>query len=157
MGSVVHPFQWLSLFFLVLLMISVCVSAFNIPRLGTFPRRTKEREPQTTMSSSTFPEEDLKTFYYTQRLDHFNYRPDSYTTFQQRYMVNFKYWGGSKSNAPIFAFLGAEEPVDEDIYYVGFLRDNAPHFNALIVYIEVRVNSRTFNKKSSYGGRAILN
>lgn len=52
-------------------------------------------------------------------------------------MVNFKYWGGAKSSAPIFAFFGAEGPVDEDAKYIGFLRDNAPQFNALIVFIEV--------------------
>lgn len=100
-----------------------------------------ETHPQ-TMSSFKLPE-DLQTFYYTQRLDHFNYRPDSYTTFKQRYMINFKYWDGAKSNAPIFAFLGAEDPLEQQIYAVGFLRDNAPKFNALIVYIEVRLKSET--------------
>ncbi|KAF7823313.1 lysosomal Pro-X carboxypeptidase-like [Senna tora] len=90
------------------------------------------------MSSSSSLPESLRTFYYTQRLDHFNYRPDSYTTFQQRYMMDFKYWGGPKANAPIFAYLGAEAPVDQDMNFVGFLRENAPQFNALIVYIEHR-------------------
>ncbi|OIW01984.1 hypothetical protein TanjilG_14015 [Lupinus angustifolius] len=72
-----------------------------------------------------------------QRLDHFNYKPDSYSTFPQRYIINFKHWGGAKSNAPIFAYFGAEEPMPEDIY-VGLLEDNAPKFNALVVYIEHR-------------------
>ena len=54
-------------------------------------------------------------------------------------MIDFKFWGGAQSSAPIFAYLGAEAPVDEDIYYVGFLRDNAAQFNALIVYIEVKL------------------
>lgn len=133
MGSVLPSFQWLSLFFLI---ISVNVCAFKIPRLGTWQRSTKERDPEIS-SSLHLSDDDLKTFYYTQRLDHFNYRPDSYHTFQQRYMVNFKYWGGAKSSAPIFAFFGAEGPVDEDAKYIGFLRDNAPQFNALIVFIEV--------------------
>lgn len=128
-----YSFQQFSLF---LLIFSLCVSAFNIPRLGTF-QRTHQHELE-TISSSRLTQE-LKPFYFTQRLDHFNYRPDSYSTFLQRYMINFKFWGGAKSSAPIFAYLGGEAPVDEDIYYVGFLRDNAPQFNALIVYIEVRV------------------
>ncbi|KAF7805660.1 lysosomal Pro-X carboxypeptidase-like [Senna tora] len=128
-----YSFRWLCLFFF--LSLSLCVSAFNIPRLGTL-QRSYQHEPETIISPSS--DEDLKTYYYTQRLDHFNYRPDSYSTFEQRYMINSKYWGGAKSSAPIFAYLGAEAPVDEDIYYVGFLRDNAPHFNALIVYIEHR-------------------
>lgn len=89
--------------------------------------------------SSSYQPEDLKTFYYTQTLDHFNYMPESYTTFQQRYMVDFKYWGGANSSSPIFALLGAESRLEEDIYSVGFLRDKAPHFNALIVYMEVKV------------------
>ncbi|KAK4286394.1 hypothetical protein QN277_002954 [Acacia crassicarpa] len=81
---------------------------------------------------------DLKTFYFKQTLDHFNYRPDSYTTFPQRYLINFKYWGGANSSAPIFAYLGAEEPIDGDLKVIGFLDDNAPSFKALIVYIEHR-------------------
>jgi len=123
-------------------MISVNVYGFKIPRLGTW-RRSKEREAQMSSSSSDLGDDHdhLKTFYYTQRLDHFNYRPDSYHTFQQRYIIDFKYWGGPKSSAPIFAFFGAEGPVDDDIHYVGFLRDNAPQFSALIVYIEVIINN----------------
>lgn len=81
--------------------------------------------------------EEVGTFYYTQRLDHFNYRPDSYATFQQRYMINSKHWAGPNTSAPIFAYLGAEAPVDEDMTIVGFLREHAPQFNALVVYIEV--------------------
>ncbi|XP_028756877.1 lysosomal Pro-X carboxypeptidase-like [Neltuma alba] len=107
------------------------------PRLGIARKIGKQRKkPQTSSSSNSV--EEVETFYYTQRLDHFNYRPDSYATFQQRYMINSKYWAGPKSSAPIFAYLGAEEPVDEDINVVGFLRENAPQFSSLIVYIEHR-------------------
>ncbi|KAJ7981089.1 Lysosomal Pro-X carboxypeptidase [Quillaja saponaria] len=123
---------------LLLLVLSFYASAFTyMPRLGIL-RRTIQIDPKTTLSSSSSTSEDLKTFYYTQRLDHFNYRPDSYTTFQQRYMIDFKYWGGANSSAPIFAYLGAEAPVDEDLDVVGFHRDNAPKFNALVVSIEHR-------------------
>ncbi|XP_054792131.1 uncharacterized protein LOC129316417 [Prosopis cineraria] len=82
---------------------------------------------------------DLKTFYYPQTLDHFNYRPESYTTFPQRYAINSKYWGGANSSAPIFAYFGAEGPIDGALNgSIGFLNDNAPSFKALIVYIEHR-------------------
>ncbi|RDX97918.1 Lysosomal Pro-X carboxypeptidase, partial [Mucuna pruriens] len=146
MGSVLHSSQCLCLFFLI---ICVNVSAFKVPRLGSW-QRSKEREPQMRPSSSHLPEDDdLKTFYYTQRLDHFNYRPDSYNTFQQRYIINFKFWGGAKSSAPIFAFFGEEGPVDDDVHYVGFLTDNAPQFNALIVYIE----HRYYGKSIPFGSR----
>ena len=86
------------------------------------------------------PSDDFKTFYYNQTLDHFNYRPESYTTFPQRYIVNFKYWGGANSSAPIFAYLGAEAPIDDDLNVIGFMTDNAIQFNALLVYIEVKFN-----------------
>jgi len=70
-------------------------------------------------------------------LDHFNYRPESYTTFDQRYMINFKHWGGAKSNAPIFVYFGAEAPLDGYPDYIGFMNENSATFKALLVYIEV--------------------
>jgi len=81
--------------------------------------------------------EEVKTFFFNQTLDHFNYRPESYTTFQQRYLINSKYWGGANSSAPIFAYLGPEAPIDDSPTSIGFLIDNAASFNALLVYIEV--------------------
>ncbi|KAL7127178.1 hypothetical protein ABFS83_14G238000 [Erythranthe nasuta] len=82
---------------------------------------------------------DFKTYFYKQTIDHFNYAPQSYATFRQRYVVNSKYWGGqSYNNSPIFAYLGAEAPIDNDLSAVGFLNDNAPSFNSLIVFIEHR-------------------
>lgn len=53
--------------------------------------------------------------------------------------MNFKHWGGAKSSAPIFAYLGAESPLDDDLNTVGFLIDNAPRFKALLIYIEVSI------------------
>ncbi|GAY64891.1 hypothetical protein CUMW_237060 [Citrus unshiu] len=53
----------------------------------------------------------------------------------------FTCWGGgagADANAPIIAYLGAEEPLDGDISVIGFLTDNAARFNALLVYIEHR-------------------
>lgn len=81
---------------------------------------------------------DLKTFYYKQTLDHFNYNPQSYAKFHQRYVVSFKYWGGGSTNSPIFAYLGAEAPLENDLGGIGFLPENAPRFQALQVYIEVQ-------------------
>lgn len=129
-----RSFQLLSLFFLFFTF-SASVFAYNMPRLGT-QRKTTQHEPQTTSSISNL--EDLKTYYYTQTLDHFNYRPDSYTTFKQRYVINSRYWGGANASAPIFAYLGAEESLDDDLPIIGFLSDNAPKFKALQVYIEHR-------------------
>ncbi|XP_050248778.1 uncharacterized protein LOC126696033 [Quercus robur] len=114
---------------------SASAFAFNMPRLGTLPI-TMQHEPQ-TISSISHPE-DFKTYYYNQKLDHFNYRLDSYTTFKQRYVINYRYWGGANASAPIFAYLGAEFPLDEEFPNIGFLSGNAPRFKALQVYIEHR-------------------
>ncbi|XP_059429035.1 uncharacterized protein LOC132162833 [Corylus avellana] len=134
MDSLGHSSQLLSLLFLFF-SISASATPFNTPRLGT-TRRTWQHGPQTTSSSSDT--EDFKTFYHAQPLDHFNHRPDSYTTFQQRYLINLNYWGGADSNAPIFAYLGAEESLDVDLPIIGFLSDNALQFKALQLYIEHR-------------------
>ncbi|KAH9694397.1 hypothetical protein KPL71_022402 [Citrus sinensis] len=73
-------------------------------------------------------------------------------TFQQRYVINFKYWGGgagADANAPIFVYLGAEGPLDGDISIIDFLTDNAARFNALLVYIE----HRYYGKSIPFGSR----
>ena len=116
----------------LLLILSACVSAtqYRIPRLSIIDRDSE--------ALSLPLSDDFKTFYYNQTLDHFNYRSESYTTFAHRYIINFKYWGGANSSAPILAYLGAEGPLDKDLNVVGFLTDNAAQFGALLVYIEVR-------------------
>lgn len=105
----------------------------KIARLGISPK-TLKNEPTQKVEDS-----DLKMEYFNQNLDHFTYTPESYTTFQQRYAIDSKYWAGSKANAPILAFLGEESSLDSDLSSIGFLRDNAPRFKALLVYIEVCV------------------
>ncbi|MED6155462.1 hypothetical protein PIB30_005666 [Stylosanthes scabra] len=59
-------------------------------------------------------------------------------------MMSFKYWGGAKSGAPIFAWLGAEQSLDMEFNAGGFPKDNAPHFNALLLYIEHRYYGESF-------------
>ncbi|CAA3032260.1 lysosomal Pro-X carboxypeptidase [Olea europaea subsp. europaea] len=126
----------LLLLLLPLILKSVSAVPYKIPRL-TPHIRTILRNPDSNLSSS-FLSKDFKTYFYTQILDHFNYGPQSYATFKQRYIINFKYWGGGNSSSPIFAYLGAEAPLDEDLQSVGYLTANAPHFKALQVYIEHR-------------------
>ncbi|KAL3718210.1 hypothetical protein ACJRO7_003358 [Eucalyptus globulus] len=92
------------------------------------------RDPERAVSASIA--DDFETFFFNQTLDRFNYRPESYTTFQQRYLIDSRYWGGANSSAPIFVYLGAESPIDRSPTGIGFLRDNAAQFQALLVYIE---------------------
>ncbi|KAI3414317.1 DUF4033 domain-containing protein, partial [Psidium guajava] len=94
------------------------------------------RDPERAVSASIA--NNFETFFFNQTLDHFNYRPESYTTFNQRYLINSNYWGGANSSAPIFVYLGAEAPIDEDLFEIGFLTDNPAQFKALLVYIEHR-------------------
>lgn len=118
---------------LLLTLISTSVTAdLFTPRLGfRWETSAGDRSIETLFK-------DYKTFYYNQTLDHFNYRPESYTTFPQRYLINSKYWGGAKSSSPIFVYLGAEATVTTEAPGVGFLVDHAPLFKALLVHIEVR-------------------
>ncbi|XP_062108081.1 uncharacterized protein LOC133818962 [Humulus lupulus] len=81
---------------------------------------------------------EFLTKFYTQTLDHFNYKPESYATFQQRYIVNFKYWGGTNTSSPIFVYTGDEEPIINPVLGIGFMVDLASRFNGLLLYIEHR-------------------
>ncbi|KAI4334308.1 hypothetical protein L6164_019019 [Bauhinia variegata] len=132
-------FQWLISIFLVYLTYFTATKSLIIPRLSPLGERIISDHPAALSDTDI---EEFQTFYYRQTLDHFNYRPESYTTFEQRYVINFKYWGGGgggpNSSAPIFAYLGAEAPIDGSLRGIGFLNDNAASFNALIVYIEHR-------------------
>ncbi|OWM68944.1 hypothetical protein CDL15_Pgr025131 [Punica granatum] len=125
---------------LSLLLFSSSASALT-SHLNRIPRLRIARDSFLQDSGSAVSESVLnesQTFFFDQTLDHFNYRPESYVTFKHKYVINFKYWGGANSSAPIFAFLGGEEPLAQDIPVVGFLTDNAPRFKALILYIEHR-------------------
>ncbi|KAI3511864.1 hypothetical protein L1887_19024 [Cichorium endivia] len=124
-------FQWL-LFFVATFTIGTMAN--KTPRLSPVDPRLRDliNTDWATVSS------DYETFFYDQTLDHFNYEPNGYTTFPQRYVINSKWWGGADTNAPIFAYLGAEGPIDGDIKILGFLPENAPRFKALVVYIEHR-------------------
>ncbi|XP_031127438.1 lysosomal Pro-X carboxypeptidase-like [Ipomoea triloba] len=84
------------------------------------------------------------TKYFTQILDHFTFTPQSYQTFQQRYLINDTYWGGAKKKAPIFVYMGGEADVELSAQNTGFMFDYAPNFNALLVFIEHRFYGKSF-------------
>lgn len=123
-------FQFYPLLLLPLFLQTVSTSPHKIPRLSPY---NKEAEILRKADDS----KDFKTYYYRQTVDHFNYAPQSYATFRQRYVVSSKYWGGPNSDSPIFAYLGAEAPLDGDLSVIGFISHNAPHFKSLSLYIEV--------------------
>ncbi|CAN0555972.1 unnamed protein product, partial [Ectocarpus sp. 12 AP-2014] len=62
-------------------------------------------------------------------------------TFQQRYFVCREYWrpaGGGSDNRPIFFYTGNEADVSLYLQASGLMWENAPAFNALLVFAEHR-------------------
>lgn len=133
---------WLPCLFILLLFITfTCALQPGRPRLGVRRgHKNRARNSHSQSLTATSSNNDYQTFYYDQPLDHFNYQPESYTTFRQRYFVNFKHWRGAKKAAPIFVYLGGESSSDEDVGYIGFMMDNARRFGGLEVYAEVSIN-----------------
>lgn len=94
------------------------------------------RQPKWRRELETYSGSGLyETRYFTQTLDHFNFNPQSYAKFQQRYLVNHTYWGGKGS--PIFVYTGNEGRIELFAKNTGFMFDIAPSFKALLVFIEV--------------------
>ncbi|XP_058088246.1 uncharacterized protein LOC131235127 [Magnolia sinica] len=90
-----------------------------------------------------------QTKYFTQTLDHFNYNPQSYQTFQQRYLINHNSWRGPAENSPIFVYTGNEGDIEWFAQNTGFMFETAPHFGALLVFIE----HRFYGKSIPFGGK----
>ncbi|KAF6147469.1 hypothetical protein GIB67_021295 [Kingdonia uniflora] len=125
-------FHLFSCFFAIFVTRCLASTHRQVPRLGIL---SSSRD---SISTETYLPPDFEVNYYTQTLDHFNYRPESYTTFQQRYIVNSRYWGGANTSSPIFVYTGDEGDIIRLPQIVGFMTENAPQFNALLVYIEHR-------------------
>ncbi|KAG9456821.1 hypothetical protein H6P81_001329 [Aristolochia fimbriata] len=121
-------------FLLLLTFLGESISAKHrrYPRLG-LPKVGRKGHPVLDDHQN-----DFELFNYTQTLDHFNYKPESFSTFQQRYVINSRYWGGPNTSSPIFVYTGDEAGLDGDVSAAGFMTDNAPRFKALLVYIEHR-------------------
>ena len=128
--------QQLSLLLSLLLVTAICVSAMYpiTARFGAVNKLVK----------SDFEVElppEFVTYYYNQTLDHFNYKPESYRTFQQRYIMNSAYWGGANSSSPIFVYTGDEASITAVADFAGFIVELASRFNGLLLYIEVSISS----------------
>ncbi|KAG6739207.1 hypothetical protein POTOM_056796 [Populus tomentosa] len=147
MKSPMVALQWLPILMLIPVMHSTSVTAkgLRIPRLARLGRISRN---STSFAASSIYH-NLQTFCYNQTLDHFNYRPDSFDMFQQRYVINSKYWGGANSNAPIFVYFGEEAPLENDFGVIGILAENAHRFKALQVYTE----QRYYGKSIPFGSR----
>ncbi|XP_071698632.1 uncharacterized protein [Rutidosis leptorrhynchoides] len=120
--------------FLLIGMTYVFGKSFGTRPLGAINRSFK---PIKINAESSLNSLGYKVYNYTQTLDHFNFKPDSHMTFQNRYIVISKYWGGSSKNAPIFVYTGEEVDIIADVE-LGFPPLLAARFKALLVYIEHR-------------------
>ncbi|KAK2655606.1 hypothetical protein Ddye_008658 [Dipteronia dyeriana] len=118
--------------------------------MSRFPSSSTAVEPEHQLSVSSTNNQLYKTKYFTQILDHFNHNPHSYQTFQQRYLINDTFWGENKKikNAPIFVYTGNEGYIEWFTQNTGFMFETAPHFKALLVFIE----HRFYGKSIPFGG-----
>jgi len=88
---------------------------------------------------------DCDELYFEQPIDHFSYHPESNLdglTFQQRYFVCGKQWWGGPG-APIFFYTGNEADVTLYLNASGLMWENAPEFEALLVFAEHRYYGKT--------------
>ncbi|XP_028556211.1 lysosomal Pro-X carboxypeptidase-like [Dendrobium catenatum] len=124
-------------------------SLFSLPPFSSshgfhFPSLLKPSQISKRHNSDQKSSHGYETKHFTQILDHFNYHPKSYISFQQRYLVNGDYWGGAAKSSPIFVYAGNEASIDIFADNNGFLLDIAPTFEALIVFIEHRYYGKSF-------------
>lgn len=131
-----QPHYFLLKLYLLVLTSLTCVSGkhIRINRLGAINRFFQTKGNVENLKNSL----EYEVYNYTQTLDHFNFKPESYMTFQQRYVVTSQNWGGPTNNSPIFLYTGEERDIMNDVEELGFPHTLAARFNALLVYIEHR-------------------
>ncbi|KAL8039797.1 hypothetical protein ABFX02_10G059500 [Erythranthe guttata] len=124
------------------------------------PAAEQQHDQQLSLSDKESNQIYYKEKFFTQILDHFNYNPQSYHTFQQRYLINDKHWGGPTTNSPIFVYTGNEGRIDWFAQNTGFMFETAPRFNALLVFIEHRYYGKSVpfggNKETAYANSSTL-
>lgn len=107
-----------------------------IPKRSLFRFSPTRKWNTSAASSESTVKYDVRN--YTQTLDHFTFVPESYQTFQQRYLINSDHWGGASTKSPIFVYTGNEGFIEWFTQNTGFMFDIAPQFKALLVFIEHR-------------------
>lgn len=96
---------------------------------------------------------------FTQILDHYTFVPESYQTFQQRYLINSDHWGGASTKSPIFVYTGNEGFIEWFAENAGFMFDIAPQFKALLVFIEHRFYGHSMpfgSQRAAYSNSSTL-
>ncbi|KAL8170907.1 hypothetical protein V2J09_022711 [Rumex salicifolius] len=114
----------------VLVVLIILASLNSVARAHYSPMKLGVHDPDGAQPKTST---GFETYYYEQTLDHFNFNPESYTTFNQKYLINYKSWDAR--HTPIFVYLGAEAPLTAGL---NILTDHADEFHALLLYIEHR-------------------
>jgi hypothetical protein len=86
---------------------------------------------------------NLTCSFFTQQLNHFDLPKNSSGTYLQRYCyydghVNTYDARNNSHQAPVFLYVGNESPIETYINHTGLMWELAPHFGALVVFIEHR-------------------
>ncbi|XP_044507540.1 lysosomal Pro-X carboxypeptidase-like [Mangifera indica] len=140
--------------FLLLLFSLFSLSSSEAKVIPRFPSKLSASD------SANTNHQPFKTKYFTQILDHFNFNPQSYQTFQQKYLINDSFWGGATNNSPIFVYTGNEGDINWFAQNTGFMFDIAPHFKALLVFLEHGFYGKSIpfggDKKIAYSNSSTL-
>lgn len=108
----------------------------NNPHLvEKFEKVLEHKKP--TFDTFSVKEVKFDTGYFTQILDHFNFKSHNQTEYQQRYLINIDFWK-AKRNGPIFFYTGNEGDIESFKDASGFLSSFGSEVNAMIVFAEHR-------------------
>ncbi|KAK9275680.1 hypothetical protein L1049_022947 [Liquidambar formosana] len=152
---------WLLVLFLITTSATETSTIMKLQRLAVLRQGSNKRNPCGQPSSA--PVDDIPAFFYNQTLDHFHHLPESYATFRQRNVVNFKYWGGARAAARFGALLvyiehcyyreslplGSREEAMKNAITLGYFNSA----QALVDYAEVIINLKA---KISAGISAVI-
>lgn len=139
----------------------------TVPAFEPLPYRRNRRRRQigryaptyfsTTTNSPPFTILNLTCSFISQPLNHFDLPQNSSGTYQQRYC----YYDGFKKTrsntvgkrtedaAPIFLYVGNESPIETYINHTGLMWELAPHFGAVVVFLEHRYEGESIPDPST--------
>lgn len=85
-----------------------------------------------------FPSTDSFNTFFQIQVDHQSYSNSD--VFSQRYIISTQYW---KPNGPIWFYAGNEGDIFSFANNTGFMWENAPKFNAMVIFMEHRYYGQT--------------
>ncbi|XP_053313875.1 lysosomal Pro-X carboxypeptidase isoform X2 [Spea bombifrons] len=87
-----------------------------------------------SLGSDRSPGPTYRTYYFTQKVDHFGFYEDS--VFKQRYLISDTHW--KKPGGPILFYTGNEGDITLFCNNTGFMWDVAEELQAMLVFAEHR-------------------